>query len=133
MITITLKRYNWLLLILRLPAELEFLNSSGQVEISAGQSRVCLSVFPIDDSIVEDNQTFSIVLQNTSDSALILPQKSLNITILNDDCKKNYVAMLYAVIATVVNKLMIIINYAQRIIALTYVKLDAVFFLQMLL
>ena len=77
-----------MLLILCLPAELEFLNSSGQVEINTGQSGVCLSISPIDDRVVEDNKTFSIVLRNTSDSALILPQESSNITILSDDCKK---------------------------------------------
>ena len=80
-----------------LRAEREFLFSSGQVEISVRQSGACLSISPNDDSIVEDNQTFSIVLQNTSDSALILPQESSNITILSDDCKKNYIMYAYSV------------------------------------
>ena len=67
-------------------ADMEFNTTSGEVDVMPDQHRVCFNVTPILDNVVEDNETFSIAL-NTSDSAIILPNATAVITVLNADRK----------------------------------------------
>ena len=56
---------------------------TGFVQFAAGETTQNLGLTLIDDTIVEPDETFSIVLTNPT--GLLIPQPSLTLTILNDD------------------------------------------------
>lgn len=72
---------NWFIL-----SDEEFVRSSGDIVISPGTVSVCFVLFPVDDDIVENPETFTILL-DTVDSALTTSNASALVTIENDDGK----------------------------------------------
>ncbi len=57
-----------------------------EVTIQPGVTPSCFPVSFVDDSIVEDDEEFTIVL-TTSDGAIRIPDSNTAITILNNDSK----------------------------------------------
>ena len=64
--------------------------------IQPAVTQSCFQVFPEDDSIVEDDEEFMIILTST-DRAVLIPDNTAAVTVLNNDGKNAHALGIMAV------------------------------------